>query len=234
MRIASVIVKLVFILSLPALFISAGLAWGFNSLWLYEYGFQKYDVSQSTGLPEAELEKAARGLIGYFNSTEEYVHITVTNQTGNTFELFTPDEQVHFRDVRGLVWLDYRVLLASLIVVLIYTLFSIFRKRGLYHRQLAGAVIWGSRLTLILLVVLGIAAVLDFDRLFLQFHFLAFTNTLWSAQGYMLLLFPGGFWFDAALICGAFIAGLALVFNILSRVYLRAGRKTNSGILPEA
>jgi uncharacterized membrane protein len=89
-------------------------------------------------------------------------------------------------------------------------------------------------LTLILLVVLGIAAVLDFDRLFLQFHFLAFTNTLWSAQGYMLLLFPGGFWFDAALICGAFIAGLALVFNILSRVYLRAGRKTNSGILPEA
>jgi integral membrane protein (TIGR01906 family) len=215
------IAKWVFVICLPALFISSGIAWGFNSLWLYEYGFEKYGVSQTTGLPDSELEKSARALINYFNSDGEYIQITVTNNKGNTFELFTQDEKIHFKDVRDLIWLDYRVLFISLGFVLLYSLFSVFWKRKRNRQQLARAVIQGSGLTAALIIILGAASILDFDRLFLQFHYLAFTNTLWSAQGYMLLLFPGGFWFDAALICIAFIICLAAAAGILALIYRR-------------
>ena len=123
LKILGIITKWIFILCLPILFLSASLAWGFNSLRLYEYGFQKYDVSQTTSLSAGELEKTAQGLIDYFkfNSRDEYVQITLV-KNGQPFELFAPEEQIHFKDVRQLVWLDYRVLLATLIIVLSYAL----------------------------------------------------------------------------------------------------------------
>ena len=76
-----------------------------------------------------------------------------------------------------------------------------------------------------LLIVLGVASMLDFDQLFLQLHHLIFTNTYWSAEGYMLLLFPGGFWFDAALICIAFMAGLAIISGIIGIIFLKRNPK---------
>ena len=58
-------------LCLPILLLTASIGGAVNSLWLYEYGFQKYNVSQTTGLTEVQLETAAKGLISYFNSDEE-------------------------------------------------------------------------------------------------------------------------------------------------------------------
>jgi len=46
---------------------------------------------------------------------------------------------------------------------------------------------------------MGIGTLLNFDTLFYDFHLIAFSNSFWSAEGNMLLLFPGGFWYDAAI-----------------------------------
>ena len=223
MKVLQVIAKWIFILCLPILFLSSSLAWGFNSQWIFGYGFQKYAVSQSTGLPNTELAKIGKSWTEYINSGNEYWDITVT-KGGNTFELFTQDEQIHFRDVKQLIWLDYRFLLVTLILVLGYALTLIFWRRGQYWRQLASNAIWGSGLALLLIVALGLGSILDFDQLFLQLHGLIFTNAYWSAAGYMLLLFPGGFWYDAALICIAFMAGLAIILGIFALAYLRLTR----------
>ncbi len=220
MRVLQIIARWIFIICLPVLFLSASLAWGFNSQWIFGYGFQKYDVSQTTGLSDTELGKIGKSWTDYINSGDEYWHVTVIKD-GNSFELFTPEEQVHFKDVKQLIWLDYRVLLVTIIIVLGYALTSIFWRRGRYWRQLAGSVIWGSSLAVVLIILLGIGSMLDFDQLFLQLHHLIFTNSFWSAEGYMLLLFPGGFWFDAALICIGFMAGLAIVPGLCAILYLR-------------
>ena len=99
MRVIASIARWLFMLSLPALLISASIGWGVNSLWLYKYGFQKYGVSQTTGLAPTELDKVAAGLISYFNSGEEYASITVSKD-GKSFQLFTREETIHFRDVK--------------------------------------------------------------------------------------------------------------------------------------
>jgi len=131
LRILGTVAKWFFILSLPALVISATVNFEFNSLWLYKNGFQKYNVSQITGLDEAELEKAARGLISYFNSDEEYISLTVVKD-GQPFELFNQREIAHLKDVKGLVRLSYRLLLGTAIYVGVYAGMCLLWRRKRY------------------------------------------------------------------------------------------------------
>jgi integral membrane protein (TIGR01906 family) len=213
--------SVIFVICIPALLLSASLAWGFNSAWLYNYGFQKYNVSQDTGLSAQELDKTAHGLINYFNSTQEYINIQVTAQ-GKTFSLFTEEEQIHFKDVKALIWLDYEVLLVTLILALLYFFIFYFWQKGRFRRLFFKSLLWGSGLSIVLIGAIGIASFFDFDALFLQFHYLAFTNMFWSAEGYMLRLFPGGFWYDAFFIMIGIMALLAIAIGVVAVVFLRS------------
>jgi integral membrane protein (TIGR01906 family) len=212
LRILGNVAKWLFILSLPALLVSATIAFEFNSLWLYKGGFQKYNISQTTGLSEVELEKAATGLINYFNSDEKYISLTV-EKDGQPFELFNQREVAHLKDVKALVRLDYRLLLGTAIYVGIYAGICLFWQRRRYWRQTVWGTAIGSSITLGMIIALGIGSmVLDFNRLFLQFHFLAFTNELWMldpARDYLIMLFPEGFWYDTAVLFGKITAGVA-------------------------
>jgi len=203
LRILGIAAKLLFMLCLPILLLTASIGWAANSLWLYEYGFSKYDVSQTTGLVEVELERAATGLISYFNSDEEYISLTVVKD-GKPFELFNQREVTHLRDVKGLIWLDYRLLLAMLVYTLGYAGASLFWRREKYWRQLAWGLVGGGGITLFLMLALGLGALLNFDQLFLQFHLISFANELWRldpARDYLIMLFPQGFWYDATVFC---------------------------------
>jgi len=200
LRILGIAAKWLFILCLPLLLLTVSLCGAVNSIGLYGYGFEKYNVGQTTGLAQPELKKAATGLIRYFNSDEEYISLTVIKD-GEPFTLFNQREVAHLRDVKGLVWLDYWVLLGTLIYALGYAGVSLWRKD---QRQLAWGLVGGSGLTLALMLALGLGTLLNFDRLFLQFHFISFTNELWRldpTKDYLIMLFPQGFWYDATTFC---------------------------------
>ena len=227
MRISGIIAKWVFILCLPVLLLTASIGWAVNSFWLYKSGFDRYYVSLTTGLEESELEKAASGLIGYFNSDEEYISVTVMKD-GKPFELFNQREAVHLKDVKGLIRLDYRVLLGTLIFALAYAGVCLFWRRKRYWRRLAWGIVGGSSLTLLLMLALGIGSLLDFDRLFIQFHLLSFTNEFWMLDpttDYLIMLFPGGFWYDAAISCAGITAGLAVILGGVSGGWLAVNRE---------
>ncbi len=214
--------KWLFVLCLPILLLTASIGWAINSHWLYEYGFEEYNVSQTTGLAEVELEKAATGLISYFNSGEEYISLSVI-KNGEPFELFNHREVIHLMDVKGLIWLDYWVLLETLIYVLIYAGVSLFWQRGRYWRQLARRIVSGSGITLALMLAIGSGILLNFDQLFYQFHLLSFSNELWQldpTRDYLIMLFPGGFWYDAAIFCALATVGLAVILGGVAGGYL--------------
>ena len=213
-------------LCLPILLLTASIGLAVNSHWLYEYGFEKYAVSQTTGIAGVELEKAATGLISYFNSGEMDISITVIKD-GEPFELFNQREVAHLRDVKGLIKLDYWVLLGTLTYTLSYAGVSLFWRRERYRRQLARGIIGGSGITLALMLVMGLGIVLNFDQLFLQFHLLSFTNELWQldpARDYLIMLFPRGFWCDAAIFCALTTSGLAMILGGTAGGYLLLAR----------
>ena len=218
--------KWIFILCSSILLFTVSIGWAVNSQWLYEYGFKKYDVSPTTSLAEMELVKAATGLISYFNSGEEYISLSVIKD-GGTFELFNQRETIHLRDVKGLIRLDYWVLLGTLIYTLGYAGVSLFWWKRDWQR-LAWGVIRGSGITLALILALGLGALLDFDQLFLQFHLLSFSNKFWQldpTRDYLIMLFPQGFWYDAALFCALATAGLAIILGGVAGGYLWATRR---------
>jgi len=222
--------KWLFILCLPVLLLTASIGWAVNSQWLYKYGFEKYNVSQTTGLAEVELEKAATGLISYFNSGETNISLTVIKD-GEPFELFNQREVAHLRDVKGLIRLDYWVLLGTLIYTLSYAGVSLFWRRRRYWRRLGWGVVSGSGITLALMLAIGLGILLNFDQLFYQFHLLSFSNEFWQldpTRDYLIMLFPGGFWYDAAIFCALATAGLAIILGGVAGGYLafnRASRK---------
>ena len=217
MKIPQVIIRIIFILLVPLFAFSASIALAVNSTWLYTSLFDKYDVAlslQSNGLPVTEqtLDLIARDFVNYFNSGEEYIDLTVTVD-GNAVSLFTVDEAEHFKDVKKLFRFDYRVLAVSLVLIISYITFGVVRKRDRSRQMLVRSLLYGGALSIFIMLILGLAALIDFDSLWLQFHYLSFTNTLWSAQGYMLLLFPGGFWYDMVIYCACFAAGIAVILG---------------------
>ena len=218
-----------FFLSLPALLISATINLEFNSLWLYQNGFQKYNVSQTTGLDETELEKAASGLISYFDSDEEYIRLTVLKD-GKSFELFNEQEIIHLKDVKALVQLNRRLLVGTAIYIGIYAGMCLFwRKKEYWHRLARGTLI-GSIITVGMIAALGLGSMLlDFNQIFLRFHYLAFTNELWMldpSRDYLIMLFPEGFWFDTAVLFGQITLGVAGTLCGVAGGYLRRTRRT--------
>ena len=214
MKILTLVARWLFVLCLPLLLLSASIGGAANSISLYKYGFEKYEVSKTTGLSDAELDKAARGLIHYFNSSEVTINLTVVKD-GQSFTLFNEREVVHLKDVKGLFRLDYWIFLGTLIYSLAFAGFIMWRREW---RHLALGLIWGSGLTLGLMLVLGIGALLNFDQFFLQFHLLSFANELWlldPSKDYLIMLFPRGFWYDATLfIAIATVAGAVVIGGV--------------------
>lgn len=227
LKIAGIIARWLFVLCLPFLLLTASIWWAANSHWLYTSGFERYDVGQTTGLSQAELERIATELIDYFNSPEEYVDITA-NKDSQSFELFTEEEIIHFKDVKGLFRLDFYVLLGTGIFVAGCAAVSLLLRRPRYWRGLAKATLIGNGITLALMLAVGIGTLLDFDQLFLQFHLFSFSNEFWSAEGYMVLLFPRDFWYNTAIYCAAVTAGGAIVLGGVGGGYLLATRRSAS------
>jgi len=219
LRILRITAKWLFIICLPLLLFSVSIAGAANCQALYRYGFDKYHVSQTTGLEKTELEKAARGLIDYFNSDEECINLTLVKD-GQPFALFNEREVQHLKDVKDLFRFDYRVALGTLAYALGFIALTAWRKTW---RELAGALIWGSGLTLALMLVLGLGTLFNFEQLFLQFHLLSFANELWQldpSKDYLIMLFPGGFWYDATVFIAAATAlGAAVLGGVGSVLY---------------
>ncbi len=220
MRILGTAAKWLFMLCLPILLLTASIGWAVNSLWLYKDGFEKYNISITTELADSELEKAAAGLISYFNSNEEYINLTVVKD-GEPFELFNQREVVHLRDVKGLIRLDYLVLLGTAIYASGYAVASLFWRKD--WRQLAWGVVGGTSLTLTLMLALALGTLLGFDQLFLQFHLISFSNEFWQldpTRDYLIMLFPQGFWYDVFLFCAIGTAVGAVILGGVAGGYL--------------
>jgi len=190
---------------IPLLITSGVIAFAVNFQPLYEYGFDRYDVGDTTGLADAGLSKAARGLIDYFNSGEDYIDLVVV-KGGEQFQLFNEREIAHLYDVKGLIRLDYGVLAAGLAITAVATGIFLFRRQP---RSLAAPLFWGGSLTLIGVAALAVIAIADFDAFFTRFHLLSFTNDFWMldpATDYLIRLFPDGFWQDASIFVGTLIS----------------------------
>ena len=205
-----------FILCIPFFLITTNLRWAVNEIRLYEYGFNKYMVSEKTGFSDEELLDVAQGLIHYFN----------TDERGEEFEIFNEREVVHLEDVRSLIVLCYHVQLATLVYLIIFAFAGFIWQRKRFALPLIRMMVGGSILTIALLAFVGLLALADFDWFFTTFHHLFFSGDSWILSGYLAQIFTWGFFYDAALfIIGAVIVE-ALVIGGLGGFFICRWKKT--------
>jgi integral membrane protein (TIGR01906 family) len=228
MKIFKIVAQWLFILCLPGLLLTASLSAAMNCHALYEYGFSKYNISQVTGLAPAELSKAADGLINYFNSDEEYINVTVI-KNGQPFTLFNEREVAHLKDVKGLFWLNYYVLIGTGTYAVFFIAAALFWWRE--KRRLGWGLFGGGILTLVLMAAVGIMIAVDFNGFFLQFHLLSFANDFWQlnpATDYLLMMFPDGFWFYATMFIAIGSGVMAIILGGVGWWLKSRGKNNNS------
>ena len=227
---------LLVVVSLPLFLITASVAWSVNDAGLYRRGFERYNVSTVTRITGPDLIQAGAEIRRYFNSRQEPLAVQTKIQ-GIRQDLFNQREVLHMADVKRLVWGVYGVAAVTGGYLLLLTLAGLAWKPKRYAPILARLYLLGGTLTLVLLLLLGLLALGGFDRLFLVFHQISFSNDLWQLNpytDYLLMMFPQPFWFYAAVWVATFTVVGALVAMIVSGVYLftHGRRLKKEGPLP--
>ncbi|MFW6187682.1 MAG: TIGR01906 family membrane protein [Actinomycetota bacterium] len=115
--------------------------------------------------------------------------------------LFLASEVQHMTDVK----LVLQVALAAVAVLAVLGVVSALYLRAKAPGAASGALFFGSWLTVLLLVVLAVAAVLGWQQFFTLFHSLFFAEGTWTfrATDTLIRLYPTQFWMDAAIAVGA-------------------------------
>ena len=214
-----------FIVTVPLFLITISVTWAFNSPSLYNNGFEKYSISRSTGITNADLRQVGADIRSYINSSDEPMDIQ-TSIFGVEQDLFNPKEIAHMRDVKNLVRGVYILALVSVIYLSTMTLFGFIKQGRLFTLAIAKRLAIGGGLTMAMLILFSAVAAMGFDSLFIKFHEISFANDFWRLNprtDYLVRIFPDNFWFDATVwvamraIVGALIitasSGSYLVYN---------------------
>ena len=191
-------------LAAPALLlalVAGSVAWAVNDPGIYRNGFARYDVAARSGIAEDDLLTIGRELRRYFNTGQEPLSVQAPIY-GAPQAVFSPREIAHMYDVKRLVRGVYWVAAGASLYLLALLAAGFAAHRRAYRDTAARLAIAGGGLTLAAVFAVGLAAVVNFDGLFLLFHQISFANDLWMLdprRDYLLVLFPAGFWFDATL-----------------------------------
>ena len=211
-----------FIVTVPLFFITISVTWAFNSPSLYNNGFEKYSISMSTGITNADLRQVGADIRSYINSSDEPMDIQ-TNIFGVEEDLFNPKEIAHMRDVKNLVRGVYILALVSVIYLSTMTLFGFIKQGRLFTLAIAKRLAIGGGLTMAMLILFSAVAAMGFDSLFIKFHEISFANDFWRLNprtDYLVRIFPDNFWFDATVwVAMRAIVG-ALIITAFSGSYL--------------
>ena len=165
--------------------------------------FEKYNIEQATSKSMEELDVITTDIIKYLK-----------NEGGN--ELLEPHfnerEILHMDDVQKLFDLERMIKYITIITSFLIILYFIKKEQIL---TLGKTLFYGLFSNYIVLSVLGILLLLDFNKYFTYFHLIFFTNELWlldPATDLMIQMLPEEFFFGMAKKIGlSFFLYLAII-----------------------
>ena len=97
----------------------------------------------------------------------------------------------------------YRVSEISALYLLLFIAGGFALRRRAFLPTLGRLLRWSGGVILGLVLLVGLGSLVGFDRLFLAFHLISFSNDLWQLdprRDYLIAMFPQGFFLDATLL----------------------------------
>ena len=201
MNITGKLLALLIVAAMPVLLVTSNVRVAFNSVALYEFGFERHNVEGRTGLSEEQLSDAAVQIRDYFNSGEEWLDLRV--RVGQeTTALFSQREIIHMRDVKDLVELTYRVQEGTFLFMFLFVTLGFLLRGGGFAGHFRMLLIRGSVTTATLVAAIGLISLVAFGPLFRLFHELSFANDFWRLDprtDFLVRLFPFNFWLETTI-----------------------------------
>ena len=220
-RIARFIAATLFVALVPLLLISSSVRFVINLPALYSYGFDRYGIAEYTRIERADLIAAGAQIREYFNNDEEDLIIRTFVGGVLVESLYNEREIHHMRDVKALVRGVYLVQMLALLYIAAYIAVGFWLWRSDFWETLGRDVSRGGKLTLALVVTVGLLALVGFNRLFLLFHLISFSNDFWMLdprRDYLIAMFPQSFFFDATMLIAFCTIATAAVLVALPRI----------------
>lgn len=220
------LVSVVFVLFLPLLIIGTSLRALVTDRDLILQGFRENNVAQTTGLDDPQLQRIADAFVAYFQGPPGQIQMQVT-AFGQPRPLFNEGEVTHMEDVQALIQLFLRLQLVAAAVVVVRAVMALAVERSTV--PIGRDMLVSAALMVLLVIVVGVLSLLDFEALWTRFHQIAFRNDLWLLDprtDYLIMLFPEPFWFTATIrmalsvglmTLGVILLGSLLVFGPLRR-----------------
>jgi len=213
------------ILCLPLLIITSNLRFFIDNIAVYEYIIDRYEINRVTGIENSELKSVYQHWIDFYNNRADTPQIEV-NIHGRQMELLSEKEVIHLEDVKKLVQLNQLVQVIVFVLILVCACILIWGYKNI--RLLFKGIFSGSAVTFGIVLLLALASLCCFDRLFILFHEIGFSNDFWMlnpSRDYLIMMFPGGFFTDIAMFgFGAVMIESALMAGLFFWLMKRRGK----------
>ena len=200
---------------------TVSLHWRSYDLGYFEESFVRFGIPADMDVELDELMTYAVLLTDYLKGTVDSPN-TYTTARGRSGLLYGTREMIHLEDVRELFDLSRAVRLSALVSSLLVVSLAAWK------RQTAGVArgaIFGGLGIVALLGLLALLVAADFERYFIIFHELSFSNDLWMLDPnteFLIRLFPEPFFAGMAArittaLAGSYAVFLAACFWVTSR-----------------
>ena len=213
--------------ALPVFLIAGNVEYVTGSDWLYSYNWWRNGIDDTTGITVQELNRGADQIKDYFQNNEELLDLRV-NLRGEEVSLYSEREVRHMVDVKGLMKGVSNTVLITGLTALVIAIAGLIYMRAQFWGYLQRTLRWSALGSGLIVGVLGIAILIDFDFVFTQFHFISFANDLWQLNpytDYLLIMFPQQFFFEATLMIAVMaVAQFAALYFAVSLIRGRLSR----------
>ena len=169
--------------------------------YIYEYNLNSYPITERTSLEIEEIREINTQIKNYFFDETEFLEVSIFNEK----------EIYHMKDVKDIINNLFLYGKLSSVVFVIISLICVKKyKVRIYSVFKASSIVYSA-----VLLALAIGFLISFNKLFIIFHEIAFSNDLWKLninEDYLLMMYPENFFRDIAL--------LILIFSISINFFL--------------
>lgn len=173
---------------------------------LYYWDIEYLSISESAHMDQNQIKQNYDVLIDYM--TDEKIEKLAFPNFGMSRE-----GEIHFKEVKDIFIFIKRLMYGLGIYSILGILVSIIKKRYKFLKHTAIGILAGP-------ISLLLVAMIDFDKAFVIFHNLAFSNTYWifdPVKDPVIMILPQDFFLHSFLLIVGIILMIALILTILYR-----------------
>ena len=193
---------------------------------VYRQEYEKYDVLSELDMTMDDVMYVTHEMMDYLRGEGDTLSV-VTTVEGQEQDFFNEQDRFHMGEVRELFIGGLNIRFGACVAAVLCVLFLVITRADI--KKVVPRSYWiALGVTGAAVILIGIAAVVDFNAVFVQFHHIFFDNDLWifdPAEDYMIRMLPEGLFYDMVMRIGAIFVVSLVVLLVLSFIPKIADRR---------